>query len=138
MKFVLDSRLSADTHQIGDFPLSRALLMNDARYPWVILAPRRSNLVEIIDLSAADRATLIEEIALACSAVRALPEVEKVNVGALGNVVRQLHIHIVGRNARDFTWPGPIWGVGPARPYETGAREALLAVLRNKLDIGLK
>jgi diadenosine tetraphosphate (Ap4A) HIT family hydrolase len=135
MTFALDARLSTDAWEIGDLPLCRALLMNDARYPWVILAPRRPGLVEITDLSPADRTTLIEEVAQTCKIIRALPDVEKVNVGALGNIVRQLHAHIVGRNARDFAWPGPVWGLGSAHPYEAADREALLALLRNKLDI---
>jgi diadenosine tetraphosphate (Ap4A) HIT family hydrolase len=131
MKFTLDPRLASDTFEIADLGLSRALLMNDARYPWVILMPRRQGVVEITDLTSADRATLTEEIAHACAIVRALPDVEKVNVGALGNIVRQLHIHIVGRNAHDFAWPGPVWGAGSARPYQATERLALLARLKN-------
>jgi len=131
MKFALDPRLASDTFEIGDLGLSRALLMNDARYPWIILAPRRQGAVEISDLTSADRAALIEEVARACTIVRALPDVEKVNVGALGNIVRQLHIHIVGRNARDLAWPGPVWGAGRSRPYQASEREALLARLKD-------
>jgi diadenosine tetraphosphate (Ap4A) HIT family hydrolase len=133
MKFVLDPRLASDTFEIGDLSLSRALLMNDARYPWVILAPRRQGAVDISDLTSADRAMLIEEVARVCEIVRALPDVEKVNVGALGNIVRQLHIHIVGRNARDFAWPRPVWGAGPSRAYPELEREALLARLKYDL-----
>jgi len=131
MKFALDRRLTSDTFEIGDLGLSRALLMNDARYPWVILAPRRQRAMEISDLISADRAALIEEVARACEIVRALPDVEKVNVGALGNIVRQLHIHIVGRNAHDFAWPGPVWGAGRSRAYGASEREALLARLKD-------
>jgi diadenosine tetraphosphate (Ap4A) HIT family hydrolase len=131
MNFTLDPRLAADTFAIADLGLSRALLMNDSRYPWVILTPRRQAAVELTDLISADRATLTEEIARACAIVRALRDVEKVNVGALGNIVRQLHIHIVGRNTRDFAWPGPVWGAGSARPYQASEREALLARLVN-------
>jgi diadenosine tetraphosphate (Ap4A) HIT family hydrolase len=133
MKFALDPRLASDTFRIGDLGLSRALLMNDARYPWVILAPRRQGVVDLSDLTSADRAALIEEIARACETMRALPGVEKVNVGALGNIVRQLHVHIVGRNARDFAWPGPVWGAGPLRTYPEPEREALLARLKDDL-----
>ena len=103
--------------------------MNDARYPWVILTPRRQAAVELTDLISADRATLTEEIARACAIVRALRDVEKVNVGALGNIVRQLHIHIVGRNAHDFAWPGPVWGQGVAQPYEAAALAVFVAQL---------
>jgi diadenosine tetraphosphate (Ap4A) HIT family hydrolase len=133
MKFTLDPRLASDTFEIGDLSLSRALLMNDARYPWVILAPRRRNVADVADLTSIDRAALIEEVARACEIVRAFPDVEKVNVGALGNIVRQLHIHIVGRNARDFAWPGPVWGAGSSRAYPESERQALLARLKYDL-----
>jgi diadenosine tetraphosphate (Ap4A) HIT family hydrolase len=133
MNFTLDPRLASDTFAIGDLSLSRALLMNDARYPWIILAPRRQGAVDLSDLTSADRAALIEEVARACETMRALPDVEKVNVGALGNIVRQLHIHIVGRNAHDFAWPGPVWGAGPSRAYPESEREALLARLKDDL-----
>src|ERR1700760_1812888 len=85
LAFALDPRLEAETSLIGDLGLSRALLMNDARYPWIILVPRRAGAVELVDLPPAERGLLTEEIARACKAVRALPDVEKVNVGALGN-----------------------------------------------------
>ena len=98
MSFALDPRLAADTLPIGDLALSRALLMNHARYPWLILVPRRADLTEIVDLDAADRAALIEEIAAAAEFVRRLRGVDKRNVGgALGNVVKQLHVHVLGR-----------------------------------------
>jgi diadenosine tetraphosphate (Ap4A) HIT family hydrolase len=124
--FTLDPRLEADTYEICDLALCRALLMNDARYPWLILVPRRADLTEIIDLPRADRAMLIEEIALVSEAVRTLPGVEKINVGALGNIVRQLHVHVAGRTAGDAAWPGPIWGAGVARRYEAAAAAALV------------
>ena len=133
MSFALDRRLAADTLPIGDLALSRALLMDDARYPWLILVPRRVGLSEIVDLTAEDRAVLIEEIAAASAFVRALPRVDKLNVGALGNVVRQLHVHVVGRAIGDPAWPGPVWGAGEARPYESGAAEALIVRARDAL-----
>ena len=133
MSFALDPRLAADTFRVGDLALSRALLMNDARYPWLILVPRRETLREIVDLDAAARATLIEEIAAASRFVRSLPGVDKINVGALGNIVAQLHVHVVGRAVGDPAWPGPVWGAGEARPYESGAAEALIARARDAL-----
>jgi diadenosine tetraphosphate (Ap4A) HIT family hydrolase len=133
MSFALDRRLAADTLPIGDLALSRALLMNDARYPWLILVPRRVGLSEIVDLTAHDRAVLIEEVAAASAFLRALPRVDKLNVGALGNVVRQLHVHVVGRAIGDPAWPGPVWGAGEARPYESGAAEALIVRARDAL-----
>jgi diadenosine tetraphosphate (Ap4A) HIT family hydrolase len=131
--FTLDPRLAADTHEIGDLALCRALLMNDARYPWLILVPRRADLVEIADLDPADRAALIEEVARASEAVRKLHGVEKINVGALGNIVRQLHVHVVGRAAGDAAWPGPVWGAGVARRYEPAAAAALADRFRREL-----
>jgi diadenosine tetraphosphate (Ap4A) HIT family hydrolase len=135
MTFSLDPRLTRDTYEIGDLPLCRALLMNDARFPWAILVPRRPDLAEIVDLDAADRGLLIEELARASAAIRAEAGVEKINVGALGNIVRQLHVHVVGRNAADDAWPGTVWGSGPARAYVAPAREALADRLRRRLGL---
>jgi len=133
MSFALDPRLAADTLAIGDMVLSRLLLMNDERYPWLILVPRREALRELIDLDAAGRATLIEEIASVSAFVRVLPGVDKLNVAALGNIVAQLHVHVIGRSVSDFAWPDAVWGVGKARPYETGAAEALIVKARAAL-----
>lgn len=122
MEFVLDPRLEADTLAVADRPLCRVRLMNDARYPCLILVPRRAGLVEILDLDPAARALLMDEIVRASEALRILPGVSKINVGALGNIVQQLHIHVIGRRAGDPAWPGPVWGHSPARAY--GAEEA--------------
>jgi diadenosine tetraphosphate (Ap4A) HIT family hydrolase len=122
MSFTLDPRLAADTIPIGDLALSRLLLMDDARYLWLILVPRHDNLSEIIHLEETNRAVLMEEIAAASNALAAFPGVDKINVGALGNIVRQLHIHIVARSKDDPAWPGPVWGAGPAQRYD--ARKA--------------
>ena len=100
-KFALHSGLDADTAFVADWPLCRVLLMNDARYPWVILVPRRADAVEIMDLTLADRSVLMEEIARASRIVRGLPGVIKLNIGALGNVVPQLHVHVLGRRDGD-------------------------------------
>ena len=131
MSFTLDPRLAADTLDIGDLPLSRALLMNDARYPWIILVPRRAGLVEITDLGGPERSQWMEEMAQAALILRALPEVEKINFGALGNIVRQLHGHVVGRRATDATWPGPVWGSGPALAYDPTQLEIRLSWFRS-------
>jgi len=135
LTFALDPRLAADTFPVGDLALCRVLLMNDSRYPWLILVPRRADLVEIIDLDRGARATLMEEIALASEAVRGLPGVEKINVGALGNVVRQLHVHVVGRRVGDFAGPGPVWGAGTAVKYDDAVASALAA--RTRAALGL-
>jgi len=127
VSFAIDPRLAADTLEIGDLELSRLLLMNDSRYPWLILAPRREDVREIIDLAPQDRATLIEEIAAASEFLRTLPGVDKLNVGALGNVVAQLHVHVIGRAEGDPAWPGPTWGHSARLPYEPAAAEAMIA-----------
>ena len=135
MSFALDPRLAADTQLIGELPLSRALLMNDARYPWVILVPRRAGLVEISDLAASERAELMEEIAPRRRCAARWPGVEKINFGALGNIVRAVARPCVGRRRGDAAWPGPVWGAGVAVPYEAPARQARLARLSEALGI---
>ena len=122
-KFVLDERLAADTVLLVDWALSRVLLMNDARYPWFILVPRRVGLVELHDLAHAERMVLSEEIVRASKALKAHSGAAKINVGALGNLVAQLHIHIVARSPGDMAWPGPVWGHGARQPYDPGALE---------------
>lgn len=131
MSFVLHPRLDADTFFIADWPLCRVLLMNDGRYPWLILVPRRDGMIELTDLSAADRGLLMEEIAHAGEIVRSRPGVTKVNIGALGNLVPQLHVHVLGRHSGDPAWPGPVWGHSSAVPYETSARDRLIAEVRS-------
>jgi diadenosine tetraphosphate (Ap4A) HIT family hydrolase len=115
--FLLDPQLDADTIPLGSLALSRVLLMNDARYPWLILVPERQGVVELIDLPTAERSALMGEIAAASEALKALYGPDKLNVGALGNRVRQLHVHVLARFQSDVAWPGPVWGVGQAQPY---------------------
>jgi diadenosine tetraphosphate (Ap4A) HIT family hydrolase len=91
--------------------------MNDARYPWILLVPERVGAEELIDLSEADRQTLMHEIGVVSEALKALFSPDKLNVGALGNKVRQLHVHVLARFVSDEAWPGPVWGVGTAVPY---------------------
>jgi diadenosine tetraphosphate (Ap4A) HIT family hydrolase len=115
--FMLDPHLEADTFTVGHLPLSRVLLMNDARYPWLILVPTRQGLAEIIDLPEPERMVLMREIAAASECLKGLFNPDKLNVGALGNRVRQLHVHVLARFVSDAAWPGPVWGVGQAQPY---------------------
>ncbi|HLI12951.1 MAG TPA: HIT domain-containing protein [Alphaproteobacteria bacterium] len=119
--FALHPQLAADTHLIADWPLSRVLLMDDRRFPWLILVPRRPQLCEIHDLAPADRAQLMEEIVRASRALSKAWAPDKINVAALGNVVRQLHIHIVGRRKDDAAQPGLVWAAGPAQRYSPAA-----------------
>jgi diadenosine tetraphosphate (Ap4A) HIT family hydrolase len=131
--FQLHARLAADTTDVADWALSRVMLMNDARYPWLILVPRRVGLVEIHELKHAERIVLIEEINRASLGLKTLTNAVKINVGALGNLVPQLHIHVVARKPGDAAWPGPVWGHGEAFVYEQDVKTALLEKLREKL-----
>jgi diadenosine tetraphosphate (Ap4A) HIT family hydrolase len=130
--FALDPKLEADTLEITTLRLCAARLMNDRRFPWVILVPARGQVSEIIDLDAADRALLMDEIALVSTVMRDLFQPTKLNVGALGNVVTQLHVHVVARYASDAAWPGPVWGT-PPELYRPDDIERPLAPLRYRL-----
>jgi diadenosine tetraphosphate (Ap4A) HIT family hydrolase len=123
--FTLDPRLAADTVPLGDLGLSAIYLMNDSRFPWFVLVPRRPELSELTDLAPDDAAALMDEIRVATRVMLALARPDKVNVGALGNVVAQLHVHVVGRFLSDPAWPGPVWGWGKATPYPDHAAAAL-------------
>jgi len=133
--FTLHPTLARDTVEVTRLPLCRALLMNDRRFPWLILVPEREAVREIHELSPADRATLIEEIARASEALERLFHPDKLNVGALGNIVPQLHVHVVARTAGDPAWPGPVWGSGVAEPYEEGELEDVRARLAAALRV---
>ena len=124
--FVLDPRLSADTVPVGDLSLSSVLLMDDARFPWLILVPRRAAASELTDLDAPEAEALMTEIRLAVGVMQALSRPDKVNVAALGNVVAQLHVHVVGRFRSDPAWPGPVWGFEAPKPYPAHARAQLV------------
>lgn len=133
MPFDLHPTLARDTVEVTRWPLCRVLLMKDRRFPWLILMPEREEIREIHELTATDRAALVEEIAQAGEALSRLLQPDKVNVGALGNVVPQLHVHVVARFAADAAWPGPVWGSGAAVPYE----ETELEDIRGRLAAAL-
>jgi diadenosine tetraphosphate (Ap4A) HIT family hydrolase len=135
--FELHPTLAADCHALGDWPLCRLMLMNDANYPWFILVPRRANVREIYELTDPDRAQLWEESAqLSRAAMRAFAG-HKLNVAALGNVVPQLHVHHIVRQRGDAAWPSPVWGVMPIRPYTAAARDECVEALCAALPGGL-
>jgi diadenosine tetraphosphate (Ap4A) HIT family hydrolase len=135
VSFQLDDRLTRDTLVVGDMSLCRALLMNDARWPWLILVPRREGLVELIDLDPADQTELMDEAGRAARFLKSQARADKINVGALGNIVRQLHLHIVARVVGDPAWPGSVWGHGAATPYDEGAARALIAAAKKTLGL---
>jgi diadenosine tetraphosphate (Ap4A) HIT family hydrolase len=131
--FSLDPRLAGDSVLVADGPLSQLRLMDDARFPWLVLVPRLPGAEEWLDLDGDAQRLLLAEINLAGRALRALGPVHKLNIGALGNIVRQLHVHVVARREGDAAWPGPVWGSGPAQRYNAAAREDLLARLRDRV-----
>lgn len=135
LAFSLHPQLEADTTPVGDLALARVLLMNDANYPWLILVPRLPGIVEIIDLEENAQVRLLTEVARVSAALKGLTACDKLNVAALGNVVPQLHVHVIARRRTDAAWPKPVWGVVPAKPYEHAARERLVADLRRALQI---
>lgn len=128
--FVLDPSLQADTFTVGDLALSRVLLMNDARFPWLILVPRVAGMRDLIDLPGASQHALLDEIGRAARALRELHSPFKLNVAALGNVVAQLHVHVIARRSDDAAWPKPVWGIGTPQPYAAAMRAAELSRLR--------
>ena len=131
--FILHPRLAADTVVVADWSLSRVLLMNDARYPWLILVPRRDGASEIFDLDERDRAILTEEVARAGIGLKSATGCAKFNIGALGNMVPQLHIHVVARSPGDAAWPGPVWGNGQAQAYAPAELDTFVRRLVNAL-----
>lgn len=108
--FAVDPVIASLTHHLADWPLCRVFLYDDSRYPWGLLVPRRAGAVEVCDLSEADQGQLMAEIVKLSGLIRVLPGVEKLNIGALGNMVPQLHVHVIGRRKGDPAWPGPVWG----------------------------
>jgi diadenosine tetraphosphate (Ap4A) HIT family hydrolase len=131
--FSLDERLAADTVSIGHLPLCLVLLHRDARFPWVILVPARAGLREIHELTPPERDAFMEESCFVAEAMQRLFRPDKLNVAALGNVVRQLHVHHVARFAGDPAWPGPIWGSGEPKAYAEELLEDRVAALRSAL-----
>lgn len=133
-EFTLSHRLAKDTLPVLSLPLCEVRLMNDSRFVWIVLAPRRAGAEELFDLSTEDRARLIEEVAACAAALKRMTGADKINVGALGNIVRQLHVHVVARRERDAAWPGPVWGAGASIPYEDPEADRLIANLRGALS----
>ncbi|NRG16561.1 HIT family protein [Rhizobiales bacterium] len=132
--FDINPRLAGDTYHVADLKLCAVRLMKDANYPWLILVPRKPDLIELLDLEAPERAELMEEIALASEALRETTDCQKLNVAALGNQVPQLHIHIIARHQDDPAWPGPVWGAAKPVAYDSGERDRLISELSDRLS----
>jgi diadenosine tetraphosphate (Ap4A) HIT family hydrolase len=135
MEWSLHPQLAKLTTVVGDLALSRLLLENDSNYPWLILVPRMAGISELIDLDPNEQVQLLSEIDAAAKALKSVATFEKLNIAALGNMVKQLHVHVIGRSPNDATWPKPVWGLAPPVPYEAAARDKLLGALRVALKI---
>ncbi|GAB3513657.1 HIT family protein [Pseudoxanthomonas daejeonensis] len=131
--FELDPRLAADSAFVADGPLSQVRLIDDTRFPWLVLVPRVAGATEWIDLDGSQQRLLLAELNQVSQLLRGEPGVEKLNIGALGNIVRQLHVHVVGRHAGDPAWPGPVWGSGPMQRHAPEALHMLTARWRQRL-----
>lgn len=133
MTFSLHAQLAADTISVGDMPLCRLLLMNDAQYPWCILVPRIAGAKELHRLDDADQLQVLRESVALSRAMEAVFQPHKMNLAALGNMVPQLHLHHIARYRGDPAWPAPVWGRHPARPYAPDAADESIRRLRQAL-----
>ena len=131
--FALDQRLQQDTLAIGDFPLCRLLLSNDSNYPWFILVPRIDGISEVFQLDVAAQQTLWKETTALAQLLNDGLAADKMNIGALGNVVSQLHVHVIVRRRDDAAWPAPVWGSGAPVRHAPDALAARLEFLRSNL-----
>ena len=131
----LEAQIERDTVQVGDLTLCSVRAINDATYPWLVLVPRKVGATEIIDLAEADRMQLMTEISTAATALKDITRCDKLNIGAIGNLVPQLHIHIVARRRDDPAWPKPVWGAAPAQPYAQHTLGAFVESVRETLGI---
>jgi diadenosine tetraphosphate (Ap4A) HIT family hydrolase len=129
----LHPQLEKDTIDIGDLPLSRVLVIRDANYPWLLLVPRRAAAIEIIDLDDVEQAQLMTEVSRAARALKEVTKCDKLNIAALGNVVPQLHVHVIARRKTDAAWPRPIWGAVPPLPHDAEEVQNFISALRRKI-----
>ncbi|HEY0331805.1 MAG TPA: HIT family protein [Rhodopseudomonas sp.] len=132
----LHAQLQKDTIDIGDLPLCRVLVIKDAHYPWLLLVPRRANASEIIDLGEVEQAQLMTEISRAGRALKDVTKCDKLNIAALGNLVPQLHIHVIARRSSDVAWPRPVWGVVQPLAHDPEEVQSFIAELRRRIWLG--
>lgn len=133
--FEIHPRLLEDTQPVGALALCRVLLMNDSRYPWVVLVPQREGVRELFELSPDDRRLLLDEVSCVAERMAAIFSAEKMNVAALGNVVPQLHVHVIARHRSDAAWPRPVWGAHPPVPYTDSEEATRIEQLRVALGL---
>lgn len=129
----LNRQLEQDTINIGDLPLSRVLVVNDGNYPWLMLVPRRAGAIDVTDLNEVEQGQLMTEINRVGRALKDIVKPEKLNIAALGNMVPQLHIHIIARRKTDAAWPRPVWGVVPPVAHDPQEIERFISALRSKI-----
>ncbi len=129
--FILNSQLKADTFFVADLKISQLLLMNDSNYVWLILVPRKPNLIELIDLNLDEQTQVLREINLLGKILKENFAAQKLNIGALGNVVKQLHIHLIARHENDATFPKPVWGNAPTKPYAPQVAQDLIKKIKS-------
>ena len=133
-EFELDGRIARDSDLVTEFTLCQLRIQNDSRWPWLVMVPERPGMTEIFDLSPAEQALLSTEVNRVAGALKTVTGATKINVGALGNIVRQLHVHVIARFEGDANWPGPIWGFGQAQPYGESQKQDFLNKLVEALS----
>jgi diadenosine tetraphosphate (Ap4A) HIT family hydrolase len=129
----LHPQLERDTHNLGDLPLCRVCIIKDANYPWLLLVPRRSDAVEILDLDEVAQAQLMTEVTRVARALKDVTGCDKLNIAALGNAVPQLHVHVIARRKTDAAWPRPVWGAAPPQDHDPAELERFIAALRRAI-----
>ena len=132
----LHPKLKEDTIDIGDLPLCKVLVIKDANYPWLLLVPRRTGAVEIIDLDEVEQAQLTAEVSRVARALKDITKCDKLNIAALGNMVPQLHVHVIARRTGDAAWPRPVWGVVPPLAHDAAEVQHFISALRRKIWLG--
>ena len=132
-EFTLDETLAAASHLIGKMRICEARLLDDKRWPWIMLVPQKDGCEDLHDLDAVDLPLAMEDVRDAANCLQKLVHCDKINVGSLGNMVRQLHIHVIARRENDPNWPGPVWGFEKPVPYELPTRQQLIAKISREL-----
>ena len=132
--FTIDPKLSSGSFIVAELKISRLLLKNDANYLWFILIPRKADAIELTDLNFADQTEILREINQVSKALQKGFAVDKLNIATLGNKVKQLHIHVIGRFENDISFPKPIWEFAPAKPYEEKAAQDLIEKIQSLLE----